>query len=59
MNNNDQINQLAETILATLEREKFARWYAGRFAEYVEGSGDPREKDAILEDIKGFFGLNK
>jgi hypothetical protein len=57
-------HQIAQKILNTLEKQRFANWYSlGRFDDYIvvaHPEGDPQHvsRDDVLNDIIDLFGLD-
>ena len=43
-----------EEILEMLKRERFYRWYNGRFENYITNIDSPSEEE-ILKDLKRFL----
>ena len=44
--------ELLEKLLQLLERQKFATWHEGRFADYISGELAAPEREEIKADLK-------
>ena len=42
-------------VLHTLEKQRFAAWYAEDFADYIQGDPNAKTKTHILDDIQDMF----
>lgn len=49
--------EIAKSILNTLEGQRFADFYTGSFVNYIEGAEDCPTKQEILFEIKKLFDL--
>ena len=53
----EEQRKMAEIILSTLQRQKFADFYSGDFDKFISGDSEAKSKQEILEQIVKLFQL--